>query len=114
LRDNILTIPYPNSWALFGGIIEKGETILQGLKREIKEEINCEVTEIAYIGKFFCYPEKAEINIFRGRIKESIEKIKISEGQKAKFFKLDDIKNLHSPESLKKFIYKNKDKILFN
>jgi 8-oxo-dGTP diphosphatase len=40
LRDDIETIPYPNCWSIVGGGIEKGETPIEALKREIEEEIN--------------------------------------------------------------------------
>jgi len=32
------TVSYPLHWAFFGGKIEKNETIIEGLKREIREE----------------------------------------------------------------------------
>ena len=54
---------YRNSWGLVGGKIEPGETILEGLEREIREELGGEITgaKIKPIEKFtsenskFCY-----------------------------------------------------------
>jgi 8-oxo-dGTP pyrophosphatase MutT (NUDIX family) len=44
---------YNNSWGLVGGKLEKGETILQGLTREIAEEIgHCEISKLAPIEQF--------------------------------------------------------------
>lgn len=43
---------YAGFWALPGGHNRKGETLQQTLKREMKEELNIEVTEDKFIGKF--------------------------------------------------------------
>lgn len=37
LRSN--EVPHPNSWGFWGGKIENGESILQGLSREVREEL---------------------------------------------------------------------------
>jgi len=34
---------YPNTWGLVGGKVEKNESVLQGLVREIKEELGGEI-----------------------------------------------------------------------
>ncbi|KKI98494.1 NUDIX hydrolase [Prochlorothrix hollandica] len=39
LRDNIPGILYPGQWGFFGGHVEPGETPLEGLLRELVEEI---------------------------------------------------------------------------
>lgn len=39
LRDDILTIPHPNQWALFGGHVEDGEEADTAVLREITEEL---------------------------------------------------------------------------
>ena len=35
---------FPDSWGLVGGKIEQGESILEGLQREIREELGGEIT----------------------------------------------------------------------
>ncbi len=39
LRDDIPTISAPGEWSFFGGMIEKGESPIEGIKREIFEEL---------------------------------------------------------------------------
>lgn len=38
-------IAYPGKWAFPGGKVEKGETVLQTLKREVLEEANLDIEE---------------------------------------------------------------------
>ena len=40
---------FPDSWGLVGGKIEQGETILEGLEREIQEELGGEIKEAKII-----------------------------------------------------------------
>ena len=39
---------FPNCWSLFGGKIEEGESILEGIKRELYEETGIESNNIRY------------------------------------------------------------------
>lgn len=39
---------FPNCWSLFGGKIEEGETILEGVKRELFEETGIESNDIDF------------------------------------------------------------------
>jgi len=40
---------FPNCWSVFGGKIEEGESILEGIKRELYEETEIESDNIRYI-----------------------------------------------------------------
>ena len=51
LRDNKKNIFYSNHWGLFGGGVEKGETYLQALKREIYEETNLKINNFDFFSE---------------------------------------------------------------
>lgn len=46
LRDDKVNIANPNSWGLFGGSLNEGETPICGLKREIYEETGININEL--------------------------------------------------------------------
>ena len=45
LRDDLPNIWYPGHWGLFGGGIDEGEDEFTALQRELREELELEVTE---------------------------------------------------------------------
>ena len=118
LRDNKQSISYSNYWSLIGGAIEKGETPLQAIKREIKEEINCVVKNIEFVEKLKVVNnpqcEDHIMFIFRGEINENVDDINLAEGQKINYFKLSELKRLHIPGFLRDFIFQNKTKFIKN
>ena len=68
VRENKLLLAYSNNknaWYLPGGKVDKGETSLQSLIREIREELNIELTSESVL--YYChisapaYGEKANI-----------------------------------------------------
>src|SRR5260221_14571877 len=86
-RDNIPTIPDPDFWSVIGGQIEKGETKLQGLKRELQEEVSYVPKNIKYLtslktrfGTSYCYISYVDDT--------EAKKFKLGpgEGQEIKFF----------------------------
>lgn len=91
LRDNKPNILYPNCWGFFGGSLKKGETPEEGIKREIKEEINYNLKNYSYIGEFIFGELKC--HIFLKKDFEMNEKdIVVKEGQKCSFFSINEIK----------------------
>tara|TARA_A100001011_G_C14310403_1_gene845276 strand:- start:1373 stop:1819 length:447 start_codon:yes stop_codon:yes gene_type:complete len=51
-RDNLPEIWYPNYWGLWGGEIGPGESAIQALNREMKEELNWVPQKLNYFTRF--------------------------------------------------------------
>jgi 8-oxo-dGTP diphosphatase len=94
LRDNKSWIPYPNHWDLIGGHVEEGETPEEALIREVKEELDIELTEYKFYKEFVCLEGDAFENIkyiYSGKINIPIEEITLYEGQRAQYFTKEEI-----------------------
>ena len=117
LRDNKSWINYPDYWGCIGGGIEKGETPLDAIKREIKEEIDCEMKEITEIGKIIIKNDSdcrdCENIVFLGKIDVDEDSINLKEGKEVRYFDFEEIIKLKIPLQLRSFIVQNKDKIFY-
>ena len=100
LRDNKPDIPNPNCWSLFGGGIDPGETPLEALNREIKEETNIEIYDIQLLDSHEVTlhvknkPYTITGNIFLAYTDAGIDDIELYEGQKVGYFTIDEIKKM--------------------
>ncbi|AFY33092.1 NUDIX hydrolase [Calothrix sp. PCC 7507] len=93
LRDNIPTIPYPGSWALFGGHIEPDETPEIAVKREILEEIGY---TLPHFSEFGCYPdEKAIRHVFHAPLLVELNQLVLNEGWDMGLLTHEDIRQGH-------------------
>lgn len=112
LRDNKPNIPSPNKWSLPGGAIEKNESPLKAIKRELKEEINIVPKNIIYLGKQV-YKDGSEVYRYLSKItKDEFQHIKLGdEGQKLEFFNLNEINQLDLAGYLKEYFFEYKDQI---
>ena len=93
LRDNNPGIPYPNRWGTFGGQIEEGETPDRAIAREIREELEYEVSDPEYFGNF---PFDG-YDIYMYRIVDynlALDNLTVKEGRKGKFFSLEEAKEV--------------------
>lgn len=87
LRDNNPEIPFPNHWDLIGGHVEKRETPLDALKREMMEEIELSPSDLrtfSFWKKYVCVEGDVSPNvkyIFQGVLTKPIEEIVLHEGQ---------------------------------
>jgi len=111
LRDNKPEIAYPDYWSEIGGEVEKTETPLEALKREIKEEISCEIQNLIFLGNYENKEQDCNVFVFRGELSEKLENIRLYEGQKLGLFRFNELKNIKIVHFVKDFILNNKQKI---
>jgi 8-oxo-dGTP diphosphatase len=107
LRDNKPGIPFPDHWDLIGGHIEEGETPEDALVREVKEELNIDITDYTFYKKYECHTGDAYPNIkyiYTGRINLPIEKITLLEGVRPRFFSREEIPNIKFANILKTIV----------
>ena len=91
LRDDIPSIPYPNMWDVPGGHVEKNETPEECIVREMKEEMNLTLDGFKLFSKIE-FDDRIEYTFWTSA-NFDVEKIKLSEGQKLKWFTNDEAKN---------------------
>ena len=107
LRDNKSWIPFPNHWDLIGGHVEDGETPEEALVREIKEELDIDIGEYKFYKKYECLTGDAYENvkfIYTGKINIPIERITLLEGERAQYFREDEIADLKFANIIKSIV----------
>ena len=90
-----------NEWmrSLFGGHIDEWETPDEALVREIKEELNYDLTEFTMI-KMSIVEEFWEVYRYTGLIDSDLSKLTLQEWDEMRFFNYQEIKTLKvSPNS---------------
>ena len=99
-RKGFINKPVKVDYGFFGGHLEKGETVRQTLKREIKEELSINVRDIKSLKFFKKYQyeikEKEiliELHVFLCKIGD-VAKMKVNEGKPATL-KLKEAINLN-------------------
>lgn len=106
LRDNIPTIQNPNKWGLIGGRIEKGETVDEGMLREIKEESNLSPKNIKYYGKLAYSNEETSVYVVRLKNSELANIQLGDEGQELRFFTFDELSTIALADGMRPYIDK--------
>ena len=95
-------------YGFFGGGLEKGETVEQALKREVKEELSLDIKTIKSLKFFKTYSYKKdensarELNIFLCDIKD-VKNMKVLEGKPATL-KIEETFDLNLSEMDKKIL----------
>ena len=107
LRDNKPEIPFPDHWDLIGGHVEEGETPEEALVREVKEELDINLTEYKFYKKYDCLTGDAYKNvkyIYSGKINIPVEKITLLEGVRPQYFSRSEIPNVKFANILKSIV----------
>jgi len=83
LRDDKPEISFPNHWDLFGGHVEANETPEEALVRELKEELDIEISDYQFYKSFESRNEaKANVKfVFEVYIEQAAEELTLYEGQ---------------------------------
>ena len=89
LRDDILTIPYPNTWCLPGGHVEGDESPEECLIREMEEEMGIRVENVTKFMELD-YPDETEY-FFVAQMDFEVGDIELKEGQAINWFSRDTV-----------------------
>ena len=94
-RDDKPTIPYPNTWTLFGGSVEPGEPPVYAVARELEEELELSVP-LRLWHSFPC-PIRSQPGklvclhyCYAGLLAVSLESLVLHEGQRFALFDADE------------------------
>lgn len=105
-RDDIPTIPLPDHWHFPGGGVERGETPLAAVKRELKEEVTHSPEKLLFLLSrekddgfsqhvFISFVDDSEAELFKHNK---------GEGQEIGFFTIDKMLNLKISDFMKQSI----------
>ncbi|NME36624.1 MULTISPECIES: (deoxy)nucleoside triphosphate pyrophosphohydrolase [Fusobacterium] len=82
-----------NNWEFPGGKLEKGESYFQGIVREIKEELDCDIEPLKIIGNAYHKYERGTVNIIAIKCK-LLSKIELKEHSALIWLKRENLKSL--------------------
>jgi 8-oxo-dGTP diphosphatase len=89
LRDDIATIPYPNTWCLPGGHIEGEESPAECLVREMQEEMGIGLENLTKFMEME-YPDETEY-FFLAQMDFDVGDIELKEGQAIGWFSRETV-----------------------
>ena len=112
LRDNDPAIPYPNSWAFFGGGVDEGEKHKEALKRELKEELGWNPQKLEFLIKIMNKTVNCNITHYLTKYKVSSDKLCLGEGAALGWFTYDEVLELkNKPNEVENIITLAKKRI---
>ena len=117
-RDNKKEIFFPNIWGAFGGTIDRGESPRDGMKRELKEELNLNFIKLDIFlkqsidSKYF-KPKRTRYFYICDLPKNFKKYIKLNEGSRYDFINIKKINPLQIvPWDYSAILYHNYSKVL--
>ena len=97
-----------DSWSEFGGQIKRGETPKKTIKRELKEELGIELTDLKFFRKYKLQRKKGiyEQFVFTASLNYSLEKLKKQqkEGKDLALFTYKEAKHLKMADYTKEIL----------
>lgn len=91
LRDDKPGLPYANTWTLFGGSVEPGETPTAAIHRELHEELALELP-LTFWREYICpvrsQPGVVRVlnHVFTGELDRDLSTLTLYEGQSMAYF----------------------------
>lgn len=95
-RDDIEWIKYPGYWCCPGGHIDPDESPLEAMVREVKEEVDLDVRNVAFLGHAYdpVYSGWNHYYFAKTDARSSDVVLQDGEGQGARFFSFEETKSL--------------------
>jgi len=102
LQDRRSISKWTEEWGFWGGGIEEGETKEEAAKREIREELNYEISDLVYLGKVSEIIKRKQTNedweltieVFVSEIAEDKSLFVVKEGDGLEFFTFEEARKL--------------------
>ncbi|WP_298614146.1 NUDIX hydrolase [uncultured Thermosynechococcus sp.] len=99
LRDDNPNILYPGHWGLFGGHLEPEEAPIDGVQREVYEEIGYHPSHLTFFGEY--HDPQVHRYIFTGPLTCELETLVLNEGQGMDWVPYDSVvAGVHYAKSL--------------
>ena len=99
LRDNIPSISYPNCWALFGGGVDEGESLVEALHRELDEELSWSPKGFKYLNEVENRLHRCYITHYLAEYEVGSGQLRLGEGSDMKWFTVSEIAQLKNRPS---------------
>jgi 8-oxo-dGTP diphosphatase len=95
LRDDKDSIPYPNMWAVPGGMLEPGETPLDAIVREVHEELGVELAPAVVTFLETARRSYGVEHTFTAHLSVPAAEIALTEGQRVEWFSPEQVAGMH-------------------
>ena len=110
LRDN-QTKNNPNIWAFFGGLSETNEKPKETFKREVFEELGISINKVEYLRDYFNPDFDTHRYVYFVQVRKK-PKFHLGEGDKAKWFTIDETLSLGLSKRTKEDLLYFKKRVL--